>query len=112
MSGEMSAGIVAFHNETHHFYLGIRKSDEGWTAFLERAAGAEADSIASDNFDPDDTDRVYLRIVGDGGEYSFSYSEDGTSWNALADNEDGTILSTKTAGGFVGTLLGLHTRSE
>jgi hypothetical protein len=24
MSGEMSAGIVAFHNETHHFYLGIR----------------------------------------------------------------------------------------
>jgi alpha-N-arabinofuranosidase len=55
---------------------------------------------------------VYLRIVGDGGEYSFSYSEDGTSWHAIAENEDGTILSTKTAGGFVGTLLGLHARSE
>jgi alpha-N-arabinofuranosidase len=112
MSGEMSAGIVAFHNETHHFYLGIRKSDEGWTAFLERAAGAEADSIASDNFDADDAGRVYLRIAGDGGEYSFSYSEDGASWHAIAENEDGTILSTKTAGGFVGTLLGLHARTE
>jgi alpha-N-arabinofuranosidase len=111
-SQEPSAGLAAFHNETHHFYLGVRKSDAGWTVFLERLAGGQIDIVASDILDPKDTGRVYLRIAGDGGRYSFFYSDDGTSWNALAENEDGTILSTRKAGGFVGTLVGMHTRTE
>ena len=111
-SEQLSAGLVAFHNETHHFYLGIRKSGNRWIVFLERVAAGQADLVASDHFAADGADPVYLRISGDGGEYNFAYSVDGASWTAVAENEDGTILSTKVAGGFVGTLLGMHARIE
>jgi alpha-N-arabinofuranosidase len=49
-----------------------------------------------------------LRIDARGGSYDFSWSADGRSWHKLVSGADGTILSTKKAGGFVGAVLGLY----
>jgi alpha-N-arabinofuranosidase len=50
---------------------------------------------------------VSLRIVARRGEYDFLFAN-GSGWQTLRTGEDGTILSTKTAGGFVGAVFGLH----
>jgi len=52
-----------------------------------------------------------LMINGDGARYSFSYDA-GQGWQALQDNDDGSLLSTAVAGGFVGTVLGPYARQE
>ena len=40
--------------------------------------------------------------------YDFSWSKDGRHWRNLARGADGTILSTKRSGGFVGAVVGLY----
>lgn len=55
---------------------------------------------------PDST--VYLRIRARGGRYDFSYAVRPDEWVLLQGDVDGTVLSTRVAGGFVGTMLGLY----
>ena len=51
---------------------------------------------------------VHLRIDARGASYDFRWSLDGKRWRPLLEGADGTILSTKRAGGFVGATFGLH----
>ena len=108
----MSAGMAAFQSERHHFYLGVRREGEGWSVFLERAAGNEPESIADEVLGAGDAERVELRISASGGPYAFSYRIEGSDWKVLAEQVDGSILSTDVAGGFVGSYVGLHARLE
>ena len=52
-----------------------------------------------------------LMMNGDGGRYSFFYDA-GDGWRPLKVDDDGSILSTEKAGGFVGTVLGPYARQE
>ena len=52
--------------------------------------------------------KVSLRVDVQGGECAFSYADADGSWHLLRSGEDGTILSTRRAGGFVGAYLGLY----
>ena len=58
------------------------------------------------------TTRLRLKIAADRGAYSFAYDADGKGWRWLRRNDDGTILSTDVAGGFVGATLGPYARIE
>jgi alpha-N-arabinofuranosidase len=51
---------------------------------------------------------IQLRIAARRGEYDFFYATTPGRWTPLLRGADGSILSTKYAGGFVGTLFGLH----
>ena len=126
-----SGGIVAFQNETHHFYMGVRREGASAVVFLERAvgkeAGGKAQTVARQPL-PDTAasagQLVWLRIEGRGREHVFSFAPASgapgagaaaapqrDAWRKLA-SEDGRILSTAVAGGFVGTYVGLHARLE
>jgi xylan 1,4-beta-xylosidase len=48
---------------------------------------------------------VRLKLAAHGGSYDFAYATGG-DWKTLASGVDGTHLSTATAGGFVGTMIG------
>ena len=50
-------------------------------------------------------------FVARGDRYDFAYATAPGRWKTLAADQDGTILSTKTAGGFVGVTFGLHVYS-
>ena len=61
---------------------------------------------------------ILLMISFDGGAYSFSYgfaNDDkdlsSVNWKVLKDKVDGTFLSTKVAGGFVGSIFGMYATS-
>lgn len=105
------AGLAAIQNDDYWYLLGIERT--GVT--LRRRAGAgdpsEGRIIASAPLAGSPGAPVRLRIEARGARYGFFYAPDGGTWHPLRTDEDGTILSTKTAGGFVGTLFGLHARS-
>ena len=50
---------------------------------------------------------LYLKVCARKQSLSFYYGNDKISVSLLADNCDGSILSTEKAGGFVGTVLGM-----
>ncbi len=79
------------------------------TLFLEKSNG-ERSSVASLPL-PSNLSKVTLKVEGQGAMYRFSFLIPGGKWQQLGDDQDGTILSTKTAGGFVGTYLGMFARS-
>jgi alpha-N-arabinofuranosidase len=55
---------------------------------------------------------IKLRITGEGRPYSFAYSVTPDEWEMLAEDVDGSILSTQVAGGFVGAYVGMYARTE
>jgi alpha-N-arabinofuranosidase len=54
---------------------------------------------------------IDLRISGDRDRYSFYY-DIGKGWQPVRENDDGSLLSTEVAGGFVGAVLGPYARQE
>ena len=52
-----------------------------------------------------------LKIDARGGRYDFYYATRPNEWTPLMRDADGTILSTKKAGGFVGTFFGMYAYS-
>ena len=104
-----AAGLAAFQNEEHWYFLGTRAKDDGLQVFLERDAGQGVQVVAETRLPA--LHSLRLRISATGPNYSFYYDA-GSGWQALRENDDGSILSTEVAGGFVGTVLGPFARQE
>jgi alpha-N-arabinofuranosidase len=102
------AGIAAFQNESHWYFLGVRRTGGGTQLFLQKDSGGNPQTIASMAITPGN--ELKLRIEGKDGAYSFGYDADGKGWRWLRQDEDGTMLSTDVAGGFVGVVLGPYAR--
>jgi xylan 1,4-beta-xylosidase len=105
----VSAGLAAFQNEKYWYFFGAYRKGEELRILLERSAGGESESFSRTLGQVPKSLR--LRISADGANYSFYYDA-GQGWQALRENDDGSILSTEVAGGFVGTVLGPFARQE
>jgi xylan 1,4-beta-xylosidase len=111
-----AAGLVAFQNDDYYYFLGITLDQNGETVIrvLQRAgSGNEGEPvILAEESVPLTLDTpVYLKIDARGRYYDFSYRLGSEGWVVLAEDADGTILSTQTAGGFVGAMLGMYAYS-
>ena len=108
------AGLAAFQNETHNYCLCVALDNAGRRVVrLERSAtdsGAAPSILASARLAGGSNEIVYLEMDIRGGKVDVSYSERPGEWKMLAKDVDGTFLSTRVAGGFVGTLLGPYAR--
>ncbi|HEY5218248.1 MAG TPA: glycoside hydrolase family 43 protein, partial [Gemmatimonadaceae bacterium] len=109
------AGIVAFQSENYYYFLGVALRDGRSVVELERHDGpssaARGEIVASVPMEPSADRPLYLKIEARGALYNFYYSTEPGAWTLLAGDADGTILSTKVAGGFVGTMLGMYVYS-
>ena len=105
------AGLVAFHNESHYFFLGIVHDGTRPMIQLQRRASREAtaDSVLASASLPESLARpVFLRMRARDGRYDFFYATTPDEWKPLLEDADGTILSSKVAGCFVGTMFGMY----
>lgn len=106
------AGIAAFQNDDYFYSLGLTRVGGVQKVVLKRRAGpsdpAAGVTLAALPIKTNAGAPVYLRIAARGGKYDFFYGERRGSWRPLALDQDGTILSTKVAGGFVGSMFGLY----
>ncbi len=106
----VAAGLAAFQNEKFWYFLGVRHTPDGPELFLEKKGGQDTAVIARMALKP--RNAIQLRVSADGGRYSFYYDEDRAGWKPLKENDDGSILSTDIAGGFVGAVVGPYARAE
>jgi len=102
----LSAGLAAFQNENAWYFLAVRRGE----VILEKRAGKQTDTIARQPLS--DASRVKLKITANARAYSFYFDADGAGWKALKENDDGSILSTEVAGGFVGAFVGPYARAD
>jgi xylan 1,4-beta-xylosidase len=107
------AGLAAFQNDEYFYALGIASDEEGARVLhLRLRAGpqtpAQGEVIASAALHGEAAAPVRLRITARGERYDFEYAENGGDWVMLEEGADGKILSTKTAGGFVGAVFGIY----
>ena len=109
----VSAGITAFQNETSHYYLGVRKVGDRYEVFLELAGDGEARVIKAINLRMNDGQKsLVLGIRAETETLHFYLQERDDDIRWLVRDADARVLSTQRAGGFVGTMLGLHARKE
>lgn len=104
------AGLVAFQNDAFWYFIGVERRAGKALLVLERRAGpndpADGTIVASAPMKASIGAPVYLKISARGGSYDFYYAFTPNHWQPLRIGEDGTILSTKRAGGFVGAVFG------
>jgi xylan 1,4-beta-xylosidase len=108
-----AAGLVAFQSDDFYYFLGLTQISGKTVVVLKRRAGAsdaeDGTVVASTPIPPGQ--RVMLKIEARGGLYDFAYAVREGDWKILAKDQDGTVLSTHKAGGFVGTVIGLYAYS-
>ena len=106
------AGLAALQSDEYWYSVALAARAGGRVVELKRRSGpgdpAEGVVLASA---PAPDGPLRLRIVAKGGRYDFAYAGRVGPWRTLRAGEDGTLLSTKTAGGFVGAVFGLYARS-
>lgn len=102
------AGLVAMQNDEHWYFLAVGRDHGKRVVRLRRRdnSGAPGEVLATAALPS--ASPIELRIAARGAAYDFSWSADGKRWHSLLRNADGTVLSTKKAGGFVGAVFGLY----
>jgi alpha-N-arabinofuranosidase len=107
-SDTAEAGLVAFQNDDHWYFLAVGRDHGKRVVRLRRRdnSGTAGEVLATAPLPS--AAPVELRIAARGAAYEFSWSGDGRRWHSLIRHADGTVVSTKKAGGFVGAVFGLY----
>lgn len=109
-SERVTAGLAAFQSEDYWYFFGVQREGKQLHVFLEKKGGGAVERISETRIPA--TKQVKLKLSGDAREYSFFYDADGKGWKPLKERDDGSILSTDVAGGFVGAVVGPYARLE
>lgn len=107
------AGMMIFQNETHFYY--ICKSTSKGKAVVQLFKADKASSsmvLVKQESLANASDPLFLKITAEKDKYSFWFSARKDKWNLLQGSLDGKYLSTRDAGGFVGSLFALYATSE
>jgi xylan 1,4-beta-xylosidase len=105
------AGLVAFQNGSFFFLGKVREKDGSKLCVAKRAGADEPENGVMLACVPAPEGPVNLKIAARGGAYDFYYGSKPGEWTALLRDADGSILSTRKAGGFVGTVIGMYAYS-
>jgi alpha-N-arabinofuranosidase len=105
------AGLLALQNAEYWYFLAVGREGGKRAIRVRRRSGAADPSAGTilASAPLDSASPVELRISAHGASYDFDWSSDGERWHSLVHGADGTVLSTKRAGGFVGAVFGLYT---
>jgi xylan 1,4-beta-xylosidase len=110
----ISAGLAVSQNETHHYFTGVRRSDDGLTTFVELQNGPAPETLVSLSL-PADAASIELRLTGDGKVLSFDYALTPGNWKPLLPKADAYPISVQASGGgihFTGALVGPYARLD
>jgi alpha-N-arabinofuranosidase len=107
------AGFACFQKETHNIVFG-KTIENGKTVLVVDRCEKGNRRIAAFEIPNQHIDAPFtLKIKGDKNLYSFYASfDDGNDWINIAENVDGKNLSTESAGGFIGNIIGLYASSK
>jgi len=106
--GEL-AGLALVQNEYGHYVLGIERDERGLAVSLYRRSGRDGatvgDRLARVPLDPKHG-AVSLRLRVAGPRLAAEYALADGVWKTVARDQDASLLSVETAGGFIGNTFG------
>lgn len=102
------AGLLIFQSEKNFYFLGKSVKDGQPVVELYR----DTSLLISHAIKAKDGKDVFLKIQAKGDTYSFFYAVKKNRWQLLLDKADGKYLSTKKAGGFVGSMYAMYGTSN
>ncbi|MCD0487119.1 glycoside hydrolase family 43 protein [Pedobacter sp. MC2016-14] len=107
------AGMLIFQNEYHFYYL-CKSVDKGLEVLQLYKGSPQTKSmdLLSQLAIEKHIGELQLKIEAKNDKYNFYYATAPTQWKTLKEGVDGKFLSTKTAGGFVGSLFALYATSS
>ena len=112
---DSTCGIAIYQSQSYNYQLLIGKKDDSSYIELIKVENGEIKSVATKSLHSKYTD-ITLRLIADQQNLSFSYSTDKDpgyeDFENIGDIQDGKILSTDVAGGFVGNTLGVYATSN
>lgn len=101
-------GLAALQNDDYWLALSVTRRPDGVWAEVRRRAGSEGarsgEVVSERRLASDGPYR--LKVTAEGGAYAFALAQGGEDFAPVGETLDGSILSTRTAGGFVGVVLG------
>jgi len=108
------AGLLAFQNETHFYFLckSLDRNDVVIQLYKSLENSPSGMELIKSVKIPEENrkNKLNLKIQADGNTYSFFFSFN-DKWNTLDENIDASFLSTRVAGGFVGCMFALYAAS-
>ncbi len=106
------AGLVAVQNDDFYWFVGLVRAGGKTLVRVEKRAGkgdpVDGVVVAEKPVSLDKGQGLNLKITARGAALDFAYGTAPGAWETLKADADGTTLSTKVAGGFVGTMLGVY----
>ena len=109
---EKSGGIL-FQDERYFYYFckSIHNNEEAVELYKSKKINDSNDMELVERAMISSSSTLYMMIKINGGDISFHYSLKKDEWILFKDGVDATLLSTKTAGGFVGTIIAMYATS-
>lgn len=108
------AGLVVLQNDDYWFFLGRKRAGGRQVLTVDQREGPDAPRLGKTLFSvPASSGPVRLRIAVEGRRYRFSYAGAGAKpvWHLLGTVETDS-LTTKVAGGFVGSVFGVFAGTD
>lgn len=105
------AGLLIFQNEEHYYFLAqsIQNNKPCIQLLKSSAKGEELIASATTILNQKN---IRLKIEAKENTYTFYFSVNNKDWKIIAENIDAKFLSTKVAGGFVGSMFALYGTSN
>lgn len=112
-SEKEKAGLMIFQSENNYYFLckSVENGKPVVQLYKSPARGNKnAELLASQPLSS--AKSVCLKIESNASNYAFYFAEKKNKWKLLKDGVDASFLSTKVAGGFVGSLFALYGTSN
>lgn len=110
-----AAGLMLFKDERHQYFLkvskeGIALHKTEFEVVVEQGKRPRFEEIPGDLVSAEigRYKFVDLKVTSDGETFSFWYAVNGKKWEALIEGVDASFLTSASAGGFTGTLIGMY----
>ncbi|WP_414829253.1 glycoside hydrolase family 43 protein [Alteromonas sp. H39] len=106
-----TAGLVVFQNRRYHYFLGVKKAGSQRLAFVEKVEDGKVTRVAETTLEGEGP--LVLTVENQQKALQFSVTDTKTNQQIIVGKPlPATLVSTQTAGGFVGALIGLHARAS
>ena len=108
----VEAGLALFQSEKNHYFLAVRKADDGSTEILVELANGGAPAIIHRTPAPSGS-LLSLRIKADINALDLQWSSDGKDWKTFTPPDGIKPVTVQAAGGglhFTGAVVGMHAR--
>ncbi|MDR0658859.1 MAG: glycoside hydrolase family 43 protein [Mediterranea sp.] len=102
------AGLVCYQNERFNIVFGRTIREGKACLIVTRTANGNQQETTYPLSGSKKKNPLRLRITARGALYSFCYLNENNEWIPVATDVDGSILSTKKAGGFTGVTIGMY----